>query len=129
VDRTEGNGLLLGGIERRPQWSDVSIALHLEVPELQADLRCVSAFASGFTDLVGFLQTMADDWRGWPGARTYPSMEHDLILVAKHAGHIVIDVHLRQTSKEHGWNAHAVLLVDPGEQMTAIARDVALVFD
>ena len=59
------------------------------------------------------------------GARTYESLEHDLRLTATHDGHVQLVVQLRETLVPHGWSATAVVQIDPGEEMTRAAEDVA----
>jgi Family of unknown function (DUF6228) len=47
---------------------------------LDALLRVSSHYATGFNELVRFFREFAADWRGWPGERTYESLEHELRL-------------------------------------------------
>ena len=102
-----------------------SVAASLRRPGLDASLQVVSHYASGFDDLVAFFQGLAAGWRGWRGERTYESLEHDLRLAATHDGHIRLAVRMSRTSEPDGWTAGAVLRLDPGEEMTQAASDVA----
>lgn len=53
-----------------------------------AGLRVSAHYATGFEDLVAFLNALASDWRGWEGERFYESLEHDLRLTATQDGHV-----------------------------------------
>ena len=99
--------------------------MRLRVPGLDASLRVSAHYATGFDELVAFLNGLASDWRGWRGERTYESLEHDLRLTATHDGHIRLVVQLRETSVPDGWSATGAVQLDPGEQMTSAAQDVA----
>ena len=82
-------------------------------------------YAVTFNDLIDYLKSLAADWRGWQGERSYESLEDDLRLTSSHDGrHVRLAVTLRQSAVPDGWSASAVLSVDPGEQMSAIASDV-----
>jgi hypothetical protein len=48
-----------------------------------------------------------------------------LRLTATHDGHVRLAVFLRQSSVPDGWSAAAVIRLDPGEEMTRVAGDVA----
>jgi hypothetical protein len=67
--------------------------------ELHADglvaARRVRLYAHG--DLEDFFDSLAEDWRGWDGARCWESPEHDLEITARHrtGGHVLIRVELR----------------------------------
>ena len=84
-----------------------------------------SHYATGFADLVLFFQRLAADWRGWEGERSYESLEKDPRLSATHDGHVRLVVQLAQTSTPDGWSVSGVLRLEPGEEMTRVASDVA----
>jgi hypothetical protein len=98
----------------------------LHVSGLMAEKQRVSAhYAVAFRDLIEFFQQMARDWRGWTGSRVYESLEHDLRLAATHDGrHVRIAVTLEQSSQEDGWRVTAVVVLEPGEQLSQAADDV-----
>lgn len=88
---------------------------------LRAEKPVVSHYTSGFEDLVVFVESMEQDWRGWRGERRYESLEGDLTLTAGHDGHVQLAVELR----EHiGWRVQADFTLEPGEQMTNSAREL-----
>lgn len=119
------DGLRFAQVRRGPTGAVWSAEVSLRTPGLDASLQVVSHYASGFDDLVAFFQGLAAGWRGWRGERTYESLEHDLRLAATHDGHIRLAVRMSRTSEPDGWTASAVLRLDPGEEMTQAAGDVA----
>jgi hypothetical protein len=121
----EDDGLQLSDVERGPDGEIWYVWVRLRVDGLDAPLRVSSHYATGFNELVRFFRELAADWRGWPGERTYESLEHELRLTASHDGHVRIAVQLRQSSVPDGWSASGVFSVDPGEEMTRAAESVA----
>ena len=84
-------------------------------------------------DLVAFLAGLADEWRGWPGSRRWRALEHQMSLAAAHdgRGHVSLEVTLRRQRRpyaEDAWSARSVVIVEAGEEMTALARDVKSLF-
>lgn len=121
----ENDGLTLFDVRR----SDGEIwwcSARLRVPGLVAEKTHVAGhYAVTFNDLIDFFKALSADWRGWQGERSYDSLEGDLRLTATHDGrHVRLAVTLRQSAVADGWSASAVLSVDPGEQLSAIASDV-----
>jgi hypothetical protein len=74
--------------------------------------------------LRAFVRTLADDWRGWDGVRTWDSLEKELSLDARHdrRGYVSIGVTLRRTGG--GWSARTVFVLEAGEQMSRFAADL-----
>jgi Family of unknown function (DUF6228) len=76
--------------------------------------------------LRDFLAGLDQDWRGWPGTRTWTAMENEMTLEAAHdgTGHVQIAVTLRQAQRAHApdaWSARIVLTLEAGEQLREIA--------
>lgn len=98
--------------------------LHLD--GLSASGRVVNNYATGFEDLADFLQEQADDWRGWAGTRKWESLEGDLEIEARHQyGHVQLRITMRRFVPgwgNHGWSATGDLTIEPGEQLTQIAK-------
>jgi hypothetical protein len=118
-------GLGFARVQRGPDGAVRSVEVSLRTPGLDARLQVQSHYASGFDDLVAFFQGLAAGWRGWQGEQVYESLEHDLRLTATHNGHVRLAVQMSLTSEPEGWSASAVLRLDPGEEMTQAADDVA----
>jgi hypothetical protein len=85
-------------------------------------------YASGFRDLVVFFEDMERDWRGWAGGRVWKSIEGDLRIEARHE-HSKVQLlmtlrHLEADPDGAGWTATVDVSIDPGEQLSAIIRDL-----
>jgi hypothetical protein len=120
-----GGSLQFGDVERGPKGEIWYLTVRLRVPGLDAALRVSAHYASGFDELVAFFRELAGGWRGWQGVRSYESLERELELTATHDGHVHFACRLRQTSIPSGWSASSIILVDPGEEMTRAAGDLA----
>ncbi|WP_411760440.1 DUF6228 family protein [Streptomyces tunisiensis] len=72
-----------------------------------------------------FLSSLAEDFRGWEGARTWHSVCYDLTLSAEHCGsHVELTwgIHDRAPSEE--WHFKITTAHAPGEGMRARAADI-----
>jgi hypothetical protein len=121
----EADGLQFEQVQRGSKGEIWSVVARLRVPGLDASRRVCAHYATSFDELVAFFNRLAADWRGWQGERTYESLEHDLRLTAAHDGHVHLLVQLQETSGRDEWSATAVVQLDPGEEMTRAAEDVA----
>jgi hypothetical protein len=79
--------------------------------------------------LSQFVQTLADDWRGWDGVRRWTSMENELTLDAQHDGraYVSIGVTLRETGpswEDTRWSARTVFVLEAGEEVARLAVDL-----
>lgn len=90
---------------------------------LSAGCSVYALQSSGFDGLVDFFRAMADDWRGWPGKREWASLEGELAIAAVHDGHVRMTIVLRTPVMD--WHVIAQLSLDPGEELSAVARDLA----
>lgn len=97
---------------------------------LSATIRCrglaavgrVSSYQS--TGLAELFTSFARDWRGWPGTRTWQSLEGELELTATcdRTGHVNLTVTL--SDRMHpAWSASADLVLEAGA-LERIAREV-----
>jgi len=84
----------------------------------------VNAYDDRFGDLAQFFQALADSWRGWPGERTFSSLEGEFELTARHDGHVRLGVRLGRMDGQGPWTVNAEVMVDPGEDIASAARDV-----
>ncbi|WP_208109470.1 DUF6228 family protein [Microbacterium sp. BK668] len=86
-------------------------------------------WGGGFEDLVKFFESMEKSWRGWRETKSWESLEGELRLVAIHrGGHIQLKVTMRRSALDggnDGWLAEGDLEIEPGEELTRVARDVA----
>lgn len=123
---SSSQGLLLTWAPSKSTVDQVSAELRDE--GLHAAQIVYHGYATGFRDLVDFFMKLERDWRGWDGVRTWESLEGDLRIEARHAyGHVQLRVTLRHSIAvwgRAGWIATADLTVEPGEQLSAVARDL-----
>jgi hypothetical protein len=70
----------------------------------------------GLDGLDSLFVTMADQWRGWAGERSWSSLEGELSLRCTHdgRGHVKVAVDLRPDLLGESWTARAVLVVWAG---------------
>jgi hypothetical protein len=121
----EADGLRFADVERGPDGEIEYAWARLRVRGLDPSMRVSAQYQTGFDELVGFFRGLASDWRGWQGEREYESLEHDLRLTATHDGHVRLAVRLCQSTVPDGWSVAAVIRLDPGEEMTRAAEEVA----
>ncbi|MFI9587219.1 DUF6228 family protein [Streptomyces sp. NPDC052236] len=76
--------------------------------------------------LESFLAELAEDFRGWDGARTWHSLERDLTLSAEHGPegyvHLTWGLHDRPPSGQ--WHFEATTVHAAGEDMRNLAADI-----
>nr|WP_107043040.1 DUF6228 family protein [Streptomyces roseoverticillatus] len=86
----------------------------------------VSVRTLGGDGLDAFLSSLAEDFRGWTGARTWRSLEGDLSLSAEHGpgGYVRLTwgIHDRPPSEE--WHFETATVHAPGEEMRNLAAEI-----
>jgi hypothetical protein len=90
-------------------------------------------FADLATTLSGFTESLAADWQGWDGIRTWQSMERELTIDARHdgRGYVSLGVTLRAPGPDWddtAWSARTVFVLEAGEEMTRLAADLTHFF-
>ena len=120
----ERGALRFGDVRRAGDGSAEYVTAVLEVGGLNARTEVVANYAQGFDDLVEFFRQLAQDWRGWTGERVWESVEGELSIAAAHRGHVELDVRLRE-GPHRRWSARSTLLIEPGEELSRGAREVA----
>ena len=75
--------------------------------------------------LEDFFRDLAANWRGWPGEKTYESLEEELLLKATSdcLGHTELEVRLTSGPPPFHWMLRAALLIEAG-QLESIAKHV-----
>lgn len=81
----------------------------------------------GLDGLDSLFVTMADQWRGWAGEKSWGSLEGELSLSCTHdgLGHVKLAVELRRDVLDESWTARAVLVVWAGS-LERIARSLGV---
>ncbi|WP_101607788.1 DUF6228 family protein [Amycolatopsis sp. BJA-103] len=122
----DGHALVLSDVVRGAGGEIWSVGVEVVDTGLRAEKTVASHYAVGFDDLVEFFAGMAENWHGWAGDRVYESLEHDLRIVGRHLGsRVCLVVELAEASDPDGWRAEATFTVDAGEQLSAVADDLA----
>jgi len=73
-----------------------------------------------------FFRDLADNWRGWSGARSHESLEHHLRIeaTADSVGHIRLLVMLRD-DPNHTWKAEGSVFLEAGQLEELAGRAMA----
>jgi hypothetical protein len=116
------DGLSIQDVRRDVSGDPDQVQFRITKIGLRAERWVYAHEGHGFDGLTAFFKSMCDDWRGWAGEREWVSLEHDLRLVGRHDGHVRLSASLRQPID---WQVTAELTLDPGEQLSAAARDLA----
>ncbi|SEG49223.1 hypothetical protein SAMN04489712_105521 [Thermomonospora echinospora] len=75
-------------------------------------------------NLQDFLLGLAKDWRGWPGVRSWTSMDGEMTLEAGHDGRAYVSIAVTLRDCPHdpgGWSARIVLSLEAGEELRRLA--------
>ncbi|RKT70113.1 hypothetical protein DFJ66_3356 [Saccharothrix variisporea] len=76
--------------------------------------------------LSRFLQTLVDDFAGWPGPRTWQTYDDNLVVTATHTGHHVTLTWTLRTwhHRPTPWEATVTIDVEAGEQLRTFTQDL-----
>ncbi|WP_341994647.1 DUF6228 family protein [Microbacterium sp. LWH7-1.2] len=104
-------------------------AATLALSGLHAVTAIQEHWSGGFEYLAKFFASMEKSWRGWRGTRSWKSLEGELRLNATHHGGVIqLKVTIRRFAFDRGnegWTVEGDLLIEPGEELTRITREVA----
>ncbi|MFI6924518.1 DUF6228 family protein [Nonomuraea spiralis] len=93
--------------------------LRAEIP----DVTVTTWDAAG--DLAAFLQTLADDFRGWTGERTWHTDQLTLGAIFRSGGRVELTWTLRPwSSHPPGWETSVTTWIEGGQQMTRLAAGI-----
>jgi hypothetical protein len=82
-------------------------------------------------DLIIFLQSLVDDWRGWTGERKWRSMDAKMWIDAHHdgTGHVTLGATLHEdSSSPDAWSVRVTVTLEAGEQMSQLVADLRALF-
>lgn len=95
-----------------------------------ADVKAEVRFHEPASFLLGlgeFFDDLAESWKGWPGKKSWESVEEDVALTAVHdeQGHITLTVEFRERFNPPGkeWLVRVPMQFDAGE-LPALAHNV-----
>jgi hypothetical protein len=79
--------------------------------------------------LLHLFEWMAENWRGWPGSKSWASIEGEFSLECStdSLGHVHIDISLSEQDHSEPWRLKARINVDAG-QLDEIARNARSLF-
>jgi hypothetical protein len=84
--------------------------------------------SAGSATWPSFFVGLERDWRGWPDVRSWESLEGELRIDARHEyGNVQLTIALRRGGAgwgNNGWEVTGDLTIEPGEQLSQVARDV-----
>lgn len=100
-----------------------SFAVTIDSPELSLRHSVITMGGDGLPD---FIQSIEADWRGWGGERSWQSLEGGLRIDAKHGGRAIeLLVIVRSGYVPDSWELRIPFAVEPGEQLSALAKEVS----
>ncbi|WP_405900080.1 DUF6228 family protein [Streptomyces sp. NBC_00727] len=89
----------------------------------------ISVETWGGDGLDVFLGSLAEDFRGWEGARTWRSLCCDLTLSAEHpGGHVRLVWGIRDRAPSEEWRFEATTWHATGEDMRNLTADIHTIF-
>jgi len=102
------------------------------VASIEGDGPQASARVWGYTDchlLVDLFASIARDWQGWQGERTWASIEGEfrITITTTRLGRVTLMVYLAHTDGEDDWRLTVPIFTEAG-QLEAIARRCASFF-
>lgn len=87
------------------------------------------ALLYGDNGIRAFFAGLAADWAGWPGTRSWESLEGELTIEASHTGRrIELTCTLRGSIAPDAWRVTVVMSLLPDESLDRLAADVEELF-
>jgi hypothetical protein len=76
--------------------------------------------------LETFLASLAEDFRGWEGVRTWHSLCYDLTLSAEHrpGGHVQLNWGIHDRAPSEQWHFETTTVHAAGEDMRSLAAEI-----
>lgn len=105
------------------------VLVAVELPGIRGHRQVAAQNASGFHELVQFFEDLAEHWTGWPGTKTYRSLEGDLQFTASHTGsHIELGFTLQDPESPETRSLRSRLTLDAGEELSLAAEAIKMLF-
>lgn len=119
----EGNARLRLGYEPSIDRDFGTFAISIQADGLTCEWSALSVRGDG---LDGFVASLAADWRGWEGVRTWDALERGLSIEATHLGNRVeLAFIVRRDYQSDAWCIRLPIRVYPGESLNRLARATA----
>jgi hypothetical protein len=111
------------------QYDDVIVDYRVEVTAQGLSANTIVTSLGG-DDLAGFLDGLAEHFTGWPGTRSWRSLEDQLRVEAEWGsrGHVTLLIRLRPRAYDPPWDLAITTVVEAGAEMQTLAREVASFF-
>jgi hypothetical protein len=109
----------------------MTVELHDDGIQARTDVDLSLPLTNTEQDLVAFLQALANDWRGWPDARHWRSLDGKLHIDARHdgVGHVTLTgVLLGNAFSRDAWSARVAIELEAGEQMSQLVDQLRALF-
>lgn len=104
---------------------ETAFSIDIDADGLHAHLRDVIVAVWDIEDLPGFLDGLADSFRGWTGTRSWAASHLRLTAAFHSRGHVELRWTLRPwDSRQDSWEATVTTWIEAGQQMTGLAADV-----
>lgn len=137
-DETDVRPRLTGAANERPQvltfrdYKSEDAYVGRFVVDFSADGMSASVpviVSAGGDQLVEFLESLAEDFRGWTGARHWRALENQLAIEAtwQSGGHVLMKVTIRPHFGDQ-WAVTAHFVIDAGSSLQRLASDFATFF-
>jgi hypothetical protein len=99
------------------------------IAKVDGTVEVDGTFAGRVTTLSEFMESLAADWQGWYGIRTWQSLGGELTIDARHdrRGYVSLGMTLRAPGRDRddtAWSARAVFVLEAGEEMSRLAADL-----
>ncbi|MBO1266445.1 hypothetical protein J1902_00355 [Arthrobacter sp. PO-11] len=69
-------------VQRGSDGEATSLLVSVTLKDLSGHRKVAAHYGKGFDDLSEFFEDLAGHWKGWPGTKSYESLEGDLLLSA-----------------------------------------------
>lgn len=105
------------------------VLVAVELPGIRGHRQVAAHYARGFQELAQFFEDLAEHWTGWPGTKTYRSLEGDLQFAASHTGsQIELGFTLQDPEFPETWSLRGRLTLDAGEELSRTAEAIKMLF-
>lgn len=94
--------------------------------EMEGDgIRAQRSVHATRDDLIAFVSTLANEWKGWEGHRHWEGIDHDLSIAAHSPmGHVALRIRLTEGWLNPTWAAEVEVHLEAGEETARLAADL-----
>jgi Family of unknown function (DUF6228) len=104
-----------------------TLVVDVRAEGLSCDVGVVTARGDGLDD---FMASLAADWRGWDGLRSWDALENGMTIEATHRrSRVELLFIVRRDYKRDAWQVRLPVLIAPGESLSELAKAIASLFE